>query len=117
MTGTTPSIPTGNRNDEIQIYDLHKSFGDLEVLKGITTTAPPRAEARHATSGDPATKHAPKMSLHHRPTQRAENVAPPPPNPASRGERDTWTSCCKTSVPDRVSLPDSSWCTRTTAPR
>ncbi|MFZ1383825.1 MAG: amino acid ABC transporter ATP-binding protein [Propionicimonas sp.] len=38
MTGTTPSIPTGNRNDEIQIYDLHKSFGDLEVLKGITTT-------------------------------------------------------------------------------
>jgi polar amino acid transport system ATP-binding protein len=28
-------IPTGNREDEIQIYDLHKSFGDLEVLKGI----------------------------------------------------------------------------------
>ena len=34
----TQTIPTGNRNDEIQIYDLHKSFGDLEVLKGITTT-------------------------------------------------------------------------------
>ena len=29
------TIPTGNREDEIQIYDLHKSFGDLEVLKGI----------------------------------------------------------------------------------
>lgn len=38
MTATTPGIPTGDRNDEIQIYDLHKSFGDLEVLKGITTT-------------------------------------------------------------------------------
>jgi len=34
----TQTIPTGNRADEIQIYDLHKSFGDLEVLKGITTT-------------------------------------------------------------------------------
>jgi polar amino acid transport system ATP-binding protein len=34
----TQQIPTGDRNDEIQIYDLHKSFGDLEVLKGITTT-------------------------------------------------------------------------------
>ncbi len=31
-------MPTGNREDEIQIYDLHKSFGDLEVLTGITTT-------------------------------------------------------------------------------
>ncbi|MFV0451076.1 MAG: amino acid ABC transporter ATP-binding protein [Propioniciclava sp.] len=31
-------IPTGDRNDEIQIYDLHKSFGDVAVLKGITTT-------------------------------------------------------------------------------
>jgi len=29
------TIPTGNREDEIQIYDLHKSFGDLEVLTGI----------------------------------------------------------------------------------
>lgn len=35
---TTTQIPTGDRNDEIQIYDLHKSFGELEVLKGITTT-------------------------------------------------------------------------------
>ena len=34
----TQQIPTGDRRDEIQIYDLHKSFGDLEVLKGITTT-------------------------------------------------------------------------------
>ncbi|MCA0252165.1 MAG: amino acid ABC transporter ATP-binding protein [Actinobacteria bacterium] len=34
----TQQIPTGDREDEIQIYDLHKSFGDLEVLKGITTT-------------------------------------------------------------------------------
>ena len=32
------TIPTGNRADEIQIYDLHKSFGDLEVLKGISLT-------------------------------------------------------------------------------
>ena len=31
-------IPTGNREDEIQIYDLHKSFGDLEVLTGIDLT-------------------------------------------------------------------------------
>jgi len=31
-------LDTGNREDEIQIYDLHKSFGDLEVLTGITTT-------------------------------------------------------------------------------
>ena len=37
MTITT-NIPSGNREDEIQIYDLHKSFGDLEVLTGITTT-------------------------------------------------------------------------------
>jgi len=35
---TVTQIPTGNRDDEIQIYDLYKSFGDLEVLKGITTT-------------------------------------------------------------------------------
>ena len=28
-------IPTGNREDEIQVYDLHKSFGALEVLTGI----------------------------------------------------------------------------------
>jgi polar amino acid transport system ATP-binding protein len=32
---TDVTIPTGNREDEIQIYDLHKSFGELEVLKGI----------------------------------------------------------------------------------
>ncbi len=39
MTATASGrIPTGDRNDEIQIYDLHKSFGSLEVLKGITTT-------------------------------------------------------------------------------
>ncbi len=38
MTQTPAVIPTGDRNDEIQIYDLHKSFGPLEVLKGITTT-------------------------------------------------------------------------------
>ena len=31
-------VPTGDRNDEIQIYDLHKSFGSVEVLKGITLT-------------------------------------------------------------------------------
>ena len=37
MTAMT-AIPTGNRDDEIQIYDLHKSFGEVEVLKGITTT-------------------------------------------------------------------------------
>ena len=35
MTQTT--IPTGRREDEIQIYDLHKSFGPVEVLKGIST--------------------------------------------------------------------------------
>ena len=35
MTETT--IPTGRRDDEIQIYDLHKSFGQIEVLKGIST--------------------------------------------------------------------------------
>jgi len=35
---TVTQIPTGDRDDEIQIYDLHKSFGDLKVLKGITTT-------------------------------------------------------------------------------
>ncbi len=34
---TTQAIPTGNRDDEIQIYDLHKSFGQIEVLKGIST--------------------------------------------------------------------------------
>ncbi len=34
----TPTIPTGRREDEIQIYDLHKSFGDVEVLKGISLT-------------------------------------------------------------------------------
>ena len=33
----TQTIPTGNRDDEIQIYDLHKSFGQIEVLKGIST--------------------------------------------------------------------------------
>ena len=38
MSDMTQTIPTGDRNDEIQIYDLHKSFGDLEVLKGITLT-------------------------------------------------------------------------------
>ncbi len=38
MNPMTQLIPTGDRNDEIQIYDLHKSFGELEVLKGITTT-------------------------------------------------------------------------------
>ncbi len=32
------TIPTGLRDDEIQIYDLHKAYGELEVLKGITTT-------------------------------------------------------------------------------
>jgi polar amino acid transport system ATP-binding protein len=32
---TAVKIPTGNREDEIQVYDLHKSFGDLEVLTGI----------------------------------------------------------------------------------
>jgi polar amino acid transport system ATP-binding protein len=31
------TIPTGARDDEIQIYDLHKSFGPVEVLKGIST--------------------------------------------------------------------------------
>ena len=38
MTQIPAVIPTGDRNDEIQIYDLHKAFGQLEVLKGITTT-------------------------------------------------------------------------------
>ena len=33
----TATIPSGNREDEIQIYDLHKSFGPVEVLKGIST--------------------------------------------------------------------------------
>ena len=33
----TQPIPTGLREDEIQIYDLHKSFGQIEVLKGIST--------------------------------------------------------------------------------
>lgn len=36
MTETT--IPSGRDEDEIQIYDLHKSFGSVAVLKGITTT-------------------------------------------------------------------------------
>lgn len=31
-------MPTGNRDDEIQIDDLHKSFGEVEVLKGISLT-------------------------------------------------------------------------------
>ncbi|MDR1711029.1 MAG: amino acid ABC transporter ATP-binding protein [Propionibacteriaceae bacterium] len=30
-------VPSGDREEEVQIYDLHKSFGTLEVLKGITT--------------------------------------------------------------------------------
>ncbi len=34
---TATAIPTGAREDEIQIYDLHKSFGPIEVLKGIST--------------------------------------------------------------------------------
>ncbi len=38
MTTMTTQMPTGNRRDEIQIYDLHKSFGDVEVLKGISLT-------------------------------------------------------------------------------
>ena len=38
MTQPPAVIPSGRREDEIQIYDLHKSFGQLEVLKGITTT-------------------------------------------------------------------------------
>ncbi len=40
MTGmTVPAvIPTGDRRDEIQVYDLHKSFGEVEVLKGISLT-------------------------------------------------------------------------------
>ena len=38
MSVTEATIPTGNREDEIQIYNLHKSFGDLEVLKGIDLT-------------------------------------------------------------------------------
>ncbi len=37
MTAMTQTIPTGGRDDEIQIYDLHKSFGEIEVLKGIST--------------------------------------------------------------------------------
>jgi polar amino acid transport system ATP-binding protein len=35
---TTRYQPSGDRADEIQIYHLHKYFGKLEVLKGITTT-------------------------------------------------------------------------------
>ncbi len=38
MTTTPTTIPTGDRADEIQVYDLHKSFGDVEVLKGISLT-------------------------------------------------------------------------------
>ena len=34
---TTTPIPSGKREDEIQVYDLHKSFGSVEVLKGIST--------------------------------------------------------------------------------
>ncbi|MFZ1412463.1 MAG: amino acid ABC transporter ATP-binding protein [Micropruina sp.] len=34
----TQQIPSGLREDEIQIYDLHKAFGSNKVLKGITTT-------------------------------------------------------------------------------
>ncbi len=34
---STNPIPTGKREDEIQVYDLHKSFGSVEVLKGIST--------------------------------------------------------------------------------
>ncbi len=34
---TSEAIPTGRSDDEIQIYDLHKSFGQIEVLKGIST--------------------------------------------------------------------------------
>jgi polar amino acid transport system ATP-binding protein len=30
-------IPSGDREEEIQVYDLHKSFGSVQVLKGITT--------------------------------------------------------------------------------
>lgn len=33
----TQTIPTGDRDDEIQVYDLHKSFGKIEVLSGIST--------------------------------------------------------------------------------
>ena len=38
MSVEVQQIPTGNREDEIQIYDLHKSFGNLEVLTGIDLT-------------------------------------------------------------------------------
>ncbi|WP_051208827.1 amino acid ABC transporter ATP-binding protein [Propionicicella superfundia] len=40
MTETTQPrrVPTGDREDEIQVYGLHKSFGELEVLKGIDLT-------------------------------------------------------------------------------
>ncbi len=37
MTDTV-TIPSGRREDEIQVYDLHKSFGDREVLTGISLT-------------------------------------------------------------------------------
>ena len=37
MTQTQTPIPSGRREDEIQIYDLHKSFGEIEVLTGIST--------------------------------------------------------------------------------
>jgi polar amino acid transport system ATP-binding protein len=36
-TGEKLLIPSGDRDEEIQIYDLHKSFGDLKVLEGIST--------------------------------------------------------------------------------
>jgi polar amino acid transport system ATP-binding protein len=35
---TERRVPTGNRDDEIQVYGLHKSFGPVEVLKGIDLT-------------------------------------------------------------------------------
>ena len=38
QTSTASRIPTGRREDEIQVYDLHKSFGEREVLKGISLT-------------------------------------------------------------------------------
>ncbi|MFP5415743.1 MAG: amino acid ABC transporter ATP-binding protein [Actinomycetes bacterium] len=38
MSDTPQTIPTGKREDEIQVYDLHKSFGAVEVLKGISLT-------------------------------------------------------------------------------
>ncbi|QIK73402.1 amino acid ABC transporter ATP-binding protein [Propioniciclava coleopterorum] len=37
-TTTPTAIPSGRREDEIQVYDLHKSFGEREVLTGISLT-------------------------------------------------------------------------------